>query len=417
MRSFSVLLAVLVAAFLPSASAQDSSASGQDEVLQLLIEKAKERERLFDNVEVKSRREEHRSDWESPRIFHDSWARNGPNRKITYKFWLTDSERISAEHAETGGASRGFSISDGPEAEGGRWLHGTIGKAENLPLSTGVFSPEQFGVAALPLAGEGSSRGMSYLANFLNPEARPMKGWDFKRELHYAGEETIDGRTFLIVEEKTIYEPTSFDGTVRVYFDPKLNYACVMVKVTKKWAGHDATRTDLVTMDDFQEIKPGLFVPYTMSNEYTFQSAQPDSDRRMNLTGKITQAIETIEWWGSFDEGFFDIEFPVGTRVVDLRMGDPLVFTIGGKPASRIDIDEMLPDLEEIEADIEEAPAEEIAAPAADTAEPEPAVAEVAEDAEEPSGDESLSGLFGAGIVIILLAVAAFLFLKRRKRS
>lgn len=419
MRSLSVLLALLVAAFLPCAFAQDSSTNGEDEVLQLLIEKAEERERLFDNVEVKSRREMLWTGLESPEIFHDSWAKTGPNRKLTYKNWSGDGERTSVESAETETDLRG--IVTYYDSEGGQDRRGSIMKANNVPLPVAVFSPEHFGVTTLPIQEGDRNSGMGSLANFLNPEARkrPVRKEEYEdviRDLYFAGEETIDGRTFLVVEEKTFHEPSSLDCTVSVYFDPTLNYACAMVKITKKWPKLDGAQTELITMDDFQEIKPGLFVPHTMSHKYADQYIQPIDGKRINRERTTTQVIEKIEWRDDFEEDFFDIEFPVGTKVTDYRTESPLTYTVGGTPPSNVDIDpregvvridDMLSDPEETEAGIEETPA-------AGPVEPEPAVAE---DEEEPSGHGFLSALFRAGIVIILLAVAAFLFLKRRKRS
>ena len=153
------------------------------------------------------------------------------------------------------------------------------------------------------------------------------------REAAFLGRETIGGRELIVVEITENVDGKALEKAMRLYFDEGLVCACVGSETGRK--GTEAFKPDSRWwFSDFREVKRGLFVP--------FSALLQVSEGEGPLRDVHTYKIERLDFVASFPGGFFDIDFPYGTRVNDIVAS--LRYTVGDEFASR-QTDEALEEL------------------------------------------------------------------------
>jgi hypothetical protein len=366
-------------------------------MLKVLREKALEREALFDNVEARLVGERSGEAPVTTTAFKAHLIRSGKRRLLTVEY-EPDNARggkgdfvamaVASERSKTLGVY-------------GRTAWGIVTEPGYEPMLLDVpLSPDVLGVTALPIVGEEGEDNLGTLARFLDPEtANPSVA---TRDLRLVGRETVSGRELLVVEEK-LERPlrddpkVHWEHTARLYFDPAMNYACVMVDTSGTYGGAPHSRLRCV-MSDFREVKPGLLVPFALVEEWKKSEWKGDPAAQWTKTYKV----ESLEFREGFDEGVFDVEFPAGTQVFDTFVKSR--YTVGAAdlgPAARALLEPDLGGEGEAESPAQAAANVQVTTPAATGA-----------VAVTPAG-RSFPVAWVAAVLMALVLIGAAIFLRR----
>lgn len=396
MKKSSLIIAILVTLSVLFTFAYAQEDSGGDEMIELLIEKTREREVLFDNVEVNYSYEYFGSPNWSARLLRGYWAKSGQRRLIE----IAPEDR--SKNQDRDDDQKRVSTPEHKRALFGKGGNRPLGNIEKtfpgLPIPTRYMAPEQFGVTALSLSGT--------LVGFLeckNPYWQGEGEDPTKYTIRVVGEESIDGRDLIIVEQTKAFESREALYAVRLYFDKELNYSCVMAEEGKIVEGKfQAGRRH--KMDGFQEIKPGLFVPFSCSWGRVSDTGQ--------WSAESIYKIEDIEFRSDFDDEFFELEFPPGIEIIDEITGR----TTPAVETPSVDIDEIISALDkDVKKPNEPSPA---LAPSPDeitvTDPKDSSLPTVADTSEKKSQKPLHTGIIA--VVAILLIAAIIFFIRRAKR-
>lgn len=393
------LVLLCIIAMLPATVLAESE--GDDaELIELLIEKAREREALFGGVDIRFNIKGEQMGSGGGTFDADGrWVRDGRRYHLDVEGRMnqggTDQE-LSAALASDGETVRFFNW------EGDSNRRGMIMPQDenfDMELSRDAPTPGNAGITSIPdvpctlselLEADNAALSQKYGRHWRYSDTKITAATDVASTVNDLDSVAIDCVL-------TRGEGEDAQANVhRLYFAPELNYACVKIEKGNYKDGEFVSQGSFI-MDDFREAKNGLFVPYSMTmNEY-------------GRTGTIIKfTAETFEFPESFDESLFMLEFPPGTKVRDMITGTSYEIGAG--------IDEL--DLEEIQSLDEpvEAAAVEIEKDAGETTAIEEPVVEEAVAAE--SADDGGKGPLL--IIIIIIAVIFFItaiIFSRKKRG
>ena len=122
------------------------------------------------------------------------------------------------------------------------------------------------------------------------------------------GREPLDGVVCLVLDQT---------DQRRYWLDPALGYAIRRVDSFipgKKRA--PGSRRSSVTMSDFREVKPGLWLPWAITEELEFSTESGPPDLRGQPALRRTLAVESIEF-DKLTDAFFEVPIPADTMVHD----------------------------------------------------------------------------------------------------
>ena len=276
------------------------------------------------------------------------------------------------------------------------------GSRGSVSFDTGMMrmrapTPDRMGITGLPFA---SGSMVDHLSGVPAASSFNFRGnsaqIQTQRQAAYVGEEIIDGHSVLVVEvtETTQMRNRTRESVERLYFAEDLNYACVRTEQGRVRGG-ELRMTSRWDFGDFEEVKPGLFVPFSSDSFRLRGDAEPVKTTEYTLL--------SLAFPGSFDEGVFKLEFPDGTVVRDRIAA--FSFTAGESP---LDDEDLL--------FLDELPEAEVEIPAGEPVEPEAGTAAQAPPtAAEPGRDKGgsappafiwcvVAAIAASGAALVLLA-------------
>lgn len=376
MRFCPVVTAVF---FVAAALVSVVSAQEESSVMEILIEKAREREAAFDNVEVTFTFGRAQSGW----FGTGYWAKSGERYRLVSQVTRSEDDgntyKSESTHVRDGEIVSVLSKHD-------EYSRGVIVPDGGLASRSLVSMSERFGITGLP-RGSGSmvEKLLGNSTEVKEAVADPFNwraNWhgEISRETHMVGTEVKDGRTLIVVDVTETREGQRHGDLHRLYFDEELDYACVRfewgLKTEEKFHIYERW-----SFGDFREVEGGLLVPFSAVKE------QASGEKISEYT------IESLDFPDGFGEGHFEIEFPAGTHVSDRIVG--FSYTAGG-----ISAEELRLFLEELEPDLEAAVMEA-------AAEDEQAAVEIAVVEESAEVEEGARGWAMWLLVVALVAAGA----------
>lgn len=268
-----------------------------------------------------------------------------------------------------------------------------VSSGDSPAMRMSIMTPDKLGLTALPFS-TGS------LAEILRAEPSTItfnrRGETTEiqvvRSARVVGTEEVDGRELFVVE---VEESMGRGSTVqRLYFDETMNYACVAAERGRMIEGEFRGRSRW-RFEDFREVRPGLFVPFSAVSEAVGAGARPSP--------AFTYTLLSMEFPTFFEEGLFELQFPDGTEVRD-GIAD-LSYTIGEMPFD--DLELLFVEIEETEPETI-APLPEPAPPVEPAPTPEPA------EIPRQIPPLAVSILIAACVAAILAAI--FVVVRRKRR-
>jgi outer membrane lipoprotein-sorting protein len=396
------LVAVIVAASAALAAGVAFGAEADQDVLKVLAEKVREREAAFDGVQAEFTGVGAIGGQPVGQL-KGNWIKAGDKYRFQYDGTM---QLLGVQYKESN-----TDVSDGEKSrvmyDLGEGPRGVIRRPEDMDYWKRArdASPDCLGITRL---GQMSGR----LSEILSGDSKAFAA-KYGNDMFEGAElkvtarenETVGGRDCAVVECAQVRASDGKNVTYRLRFDGDLNYACVGIEVGEYKEGAFTVR-GTVTMNDFREVKPGLWVPFSASLE--------GYSEEMKAMGTAEYRIEKLEFPAEFDESLFALEFPPGTVVYDAVVGAG--FTMGGgifiPPPLEGDAGEP--------GGGTEAQAEEIASSAeAPSVEPPAAVEEPAVSA-EPAAEKNDGGkwLLAASLILgVIVVLAAMALLRKRTRS
>lgn len=397
MRFCSAAVAVFLIgwAFVGFVGAQEESA-----VMEILIEKAREREAVFDGLDLS----------------YSGRAYSNPVLPVQMKAdfsgrWVQSGERyrmdvaVEGKQGERDQSIDVTAVSDGQTARNlfvqPEHTYGEIEKPSADEMRRDMPTPGGMGITSIFQTPGSLSEMLEADVDKLNAkygDSVVPPGSSVKSSV--VGTETIGERECVVVLLAMRRHEGQPERVSRMYFAEDVNYSCVKFELGRARDEGFEVR-GAMTLDDFREVKEGLFVPFAGKAEgYT-----PNGVVQVTLE----LAVESFEFPASFDESLFTVEFPSGTQVHDQVAG--VSYTAGEGPA----LDDVLEEVvEEVEEEVVEAAPEATIAEAAVAEEPavETPVIDEPDVAEESGGKARALLLLAGGIV--LLGVAVFVLLRAK---
>jgi len=299
---------------------------GANGEIDLLIQRAAEREQAFDGVEADYSLEmSFGRRMVEPRKVTGHWAKSGSLSLIESEFAgpsASGAAAYSLRYASDGGTAK--AIIGTPENKNGFVSDAGAGFARRMAVT-----PEHF-VTALPFA-VGSVRarlaGESTELSFTRSDGTTFTTVA-TRDARLAGYEVVETRNCLVVEIRETWSAgkRNRESVERLYFAEDLDYACVRFERGALRDGVFEARSRW-TMSDFREVKDGLFVPFAAA------ALMRRGDGRARMTAGYR--LEKLDFVDRFDDGFFEVDFPPGIQVHD-RVVD-VSYMSGGMTEEEID--------------------------------------------------------------------------------
>ncbi len=279
---------------------------------------------------------------------------------------------------------------------------GFVSSGDRVPFRTMMLTPDRLGVTGLPSTTGTLSNCLEGVPVDLTMRRRGGEETNIhvSRDVRLVGEETVNGHECTVVEVAERWSGGGLRGrdvTGRLYFAKDFNYACVRFERGGKRDGEFAARSRW-TFGDFREVKDGLFVPFSAASE------------RVSRTGTwqkmMACKVDDISFPGEVDAALLDFEFPPGTLVRDRTAG--FSYTTGDAALEKVDF--LLADVS-----VETAPQEESPTPQPPAEETAPA----GQDNRQESRQNSslvVSILVGAGLVALAVVLVGVIIRVMKNR-
>ena len=375
----------------------------QAEVLRLIIEKAREREAALERADLKySGRAA-----SVPGVAPIAVAFRGHYLKSQERFRHEVQARIKGlgveQSIEAKMAYDGEAVRMLQEQPNQGW-YGSIQKREEsfqprVPTPEGVGVTRLFGTPGTLsefLEADTAKLSEKYGDSFTAPDALMRTA--------VRGRETVGERECVVVESSVDPGDGSPETTHRLYFAEDLGYACVKFEAGRPTP--DGLKPMYsVTMDDFREVMPGVFLPFAVSANAFSGNGQVEAT--------VECKLESIEFPEYFDESAFTLVFPDGTTLWDNMAGVNYTVGVGG-PQDGTTEDMLL----EMAAEVM-IPEEPPPAPVVEIAEPVPPLPPEAPP-EQPAEEEYrfpiAAVVLGVALAVVLgILIFLGIHLKRRR--
>ena len=271
--------------------------------INVLIDKAAMREKLFDDLDAYFTFDRYNPDRDTP-VFRKScrWVKHGTKMFIDFQkrdYMVADREVLRhTKMSYDGKTARSLFVLA---------MKGKVFRDFKKDIVRGHYNgPDIMGIT-LPMApGETVS---SLLKG--NPLLAPKLGKRIARSVNIVGQSNVDGTSCVIVDV-TIGDSPDFQELTRLYLAEDYDY-CVFQ------AEHSFVRNGVpslgsrIRMSKFQHIKDDLFYPLEAKYD-VFQGQEKPKQTTFFKTEKIS-------WPKEFNESLFALEFPAGTHVFDTIVG------------------------------------------------------------------------------------------------
>ncbi|QDU36700.1 hypothetical protein Mal4_09880 [Maioricimonas rarisocia] len=119
-----------------------------------------------------------------------------------------------------------------------------------------------------------------------------------------------------------------WEGMDEILLDPELNFA--LRRRAVHWGPGEPMRYEVVC-EDFDEAKPGLWLPQSIQVDTYASISAEDESLWGKVTNESTYQLHSAEF-EDVPEDLFDLELPEGTRVVDVPRG--VRYTVSAATAS-----------------------------------------------------------------------------------